>query len=211
MNFEKLDLYYFFKEANGLLNNNEGIGAVSLITPTQMLNVFNVDKIDSKNDGNVFFAAGTHQKTREKLIELIYGIDYSENIAYADNDSRRGLTSRIVEVRYVNSKSLKLISITIPAFISKLQYHCLVKLSDELKKIQSLSDFYITILVTNNGLNPNDCIVDSQPIFWDEKLNNLDDALEFYKKNIKDIDFSSFPKGEKKLNFKDINRNIAFK
>lgn len=205
MGLKFLDLDYFFEDKNGQLYNGEGIGAVTLITPVQMITVFNIEDEFTKRTNVDCFASGSHLKTREEIIKYIYDIDYSEGEIYESGDVRRGLISRMIEIRYVNSNFFKMISVIIPSFINKEQYYLLSNLNEELKEIQKLRNFDIKILVSNNGFNPNNCIIDSQPIFWDNEINNLDNALVYYKSHIEDIDLNSFPKNEKLLNFKSLN------
>lgn len=200
MKLKKLDLYYFFKDEHSMLYDGEGIGAVGLITPNQMINVENIDGENKKSGKIDCWSAGAHQHTREKVINSIYGIDYFEDVVYENGDSRRGLVSRMIEIRYVNNKYGKIIFITIPAFVNQYQYDCLSILNEQIKMVQDSCNVPIRVNVSNNGLNPNLCIIDSDAIFWDKKVNNLSDALEFYRDYIRDIDLSAFPENEIVLN-----------
>lgn len=195
MDLENLDLYYFFKEEHGDLYGGEGIGAVGLITPNQMINVINIDGEDKISGNKECWSLGAHQHTREKVIKTIYGIDYSEDV-YDKNDVRRGLTARMVEIRYVNNKFDKSISITIPSFINQFQYESLCFLNEQIKMLKNSGVINLQVNVSNNGFNPNECIIDSETVFWDKKEDNLADALEYYEDHIRDIDLNSFPQNE---------------
>lgn len=199
MNFEVLDLYHFFKDEYGELYNGEGIGAVGLITPTQMINVVNIDGEDKKSGKKDCWALGAHQHTREKIVESIYGIEYSEDIIYEKEDVRRGLTSRIIEIRYVNNKFGKMISINIPSFINSSQYDNLFFLNNMIEEFRKFTNNNVVVNVSNNGLNPNTCMVSSNVMFWDRGENNLLDAIRYYKEYIGDINLNAFPSNEEIL------------
>ena len=66
----------------------------------------------------------------------------------------------------------------------------------------------LQVNVSNNGFNPNECIIDSETVFWDNKGNNLMNALEYYKDHIRDIDLNSFPQNEVILGL-DTKRHIV--
>ena len=200
LNFEGLNLYHFFKDEYGELYNGEGIGAVGLITPTQMINVVNIDGEDKVNGKINCWGGGAHQHTREKIIEAIYGMEYSEDIIYEKEDVRRGLTSRIIEIRYVNNNFGKMISINIPSFMNKSQYDNLCFLNDMIEEFRKSTNSDIVVNVSNNGFNPITCMVDSNPIFWDRGENNLLDAIRYYENHIMDINFEVFPSDEVVLN-----------
>lgn len=208
MDLENLDLCYFFKEEHGNLYGGEGIGAIGLITPNQMINVVNIDGEDKKSGDKDCWSLGAHQHTREEVIRCIYGIYYSEEDVYDKSDVRRGLTARMVEIRYVNNKFDKIISITIPSFINSFQYESLCFLNEQIQMLKNSCEINLKVNVSNNGLNPNECLVDSEIIFWDKKEDNLTNALEYYKDHIRDIDLAAFPENEAILNFESKRHSV---
>ena len=147
MNFEILDLGYFFKDEHGDLYGGDGIGAVGLITPTQMINVVNIDGEDKRSGKKDCWSLGAHQHTREKIVESIYGIEFSEDVIYEVGDVRRGLTSRIIEIRYVNNKFGKIISVSIPSFINQNQYNYLVMLNEEIEMLRKITNISLKVNV----------------------------------------------------------------
>ena len=102
----------------------------------------------------------------------------------------------MVEIRYVNNKFDKIISITIPSFINQIQYESLFFLNNQIEMVKNSCGINLKVNVSNNGFNPNECIIDSETVFWDNKGNNLMNALEYYKDHIRDIDLNSFPQNE---------------
>lgn len=90
----------------------------------------------------------------------------------------------------------KLVIVNIPAKINKFQYDSLCRLNKMIQAVNALSKNKIGVLVNNNGFLPN--FIDGKKIKvdnpnYDEKLNNLPDALEYYKNHISVINLNVFP------------------
>ena len=73
--YYKLDLDEFFKDEYINLNNNEGIGAMGIITSKQIINVYN-DYGLNKKDNKMYLGLSNHYEMTKKILTDIYGKYY---------------------------------------------------------------------------------------------------------------------------------------
>lgn len=200
MKLEELDFFEFFKDEYGILYDGFGIGGAGIITPNQMINVVNIDGSPKKGIPPVW-GGGDHQSTWNEIIKQIYKIDADNNIPLEKikiNEAMTKIELRLIRIRYVNAKKGgRTVVIHIPAKINSFQYDSLCRLNTMIKVVNALSKNKIEVLVNNNGYLPN--FIDGKKVEvenpnYDEKLNNLPVALEYYKKHITIIPSSVFPK-----------------
>lgn len=195
MKLEELDLFDFFKDEYGFLYDGFGIGGAGIITPNQMINVVNVDG-SPKDRVSPGWGGGTHMDTYAEMIRQIYKIEYNNINPFKMPAILKTLEFRLIKIRYVNELGNKLVIVNIPAKINKFQYDSLCRLNTMIQAVNALSKNKIGVLVNNNGFLPN--FIDGKKIEveipnYDEKLNNLPDALEYYKNHISVIIPNAFP------------------
>ena len=89
-----------------------------------------------------------------------------------------------------------MISVNIPSFINSSQYDNLCFLNNMIEEFRKSTNNNVVVNVSNNGLNPNTCMVSSNVMFWDRGKNNLLDAIRYYKEYIGDINLNAFPSNE---------------
>lgn len=196
MKLEELDFFEFFKDEYGILYDGFGIGGAGIITPNQMINVVNVDGSPKKGIPPVW-GGGTHMKTYNEIIRQVYKVDYDNTNPFKMSDMLKTIEFRLIKVRYVNEVGNKIIIVEIPAKINGFQYESLCRLNMMIQAVNALSKNKIEVLVNNNGYLPN--FMDGKKVEvenpnYDEELNNLPVALEYYKKHITIISSSVFPK-----------------
>ena len=85
-----------------------------------MINVLNADGCDfSKN--RYIRAVGGHEQTFEKLIKIIYGINYFLDFDYSADDIRNDFFYRLISIRYFNWNRGNVVQVIIPSFINQKQ------------------------------------------------------------------------------------------
>ena len=196
MKLEELDFFEFFKDEYGTWYDGFGIGGAGIITPTQMINVVNID--GAPKDGVLpGWGGGSHMATYAEMVRQIYKIEYNNLNPFKLPAMLRTLEFRLIKIRYVNEQGLKYVVVKVPAKINKFQYDSLCKLNTMIQAVNTLSKNKIEVFVNNSGYLPN--FIEGKKIevenpYYDKELNNLPIALEYYEKHITIISPNVFPK-----------------
>lgn len=120
--YYKLDLDEFFKDEYINLNNNEGIGAMGIITSKQIINVYN-DYGLNKKDNKMYLGLSNHYEMTKKILTDIYG-KYYDSYMY-----------ELISIKYWNSPYFKIIAFYLPTLLTESEY----------KFMESLNDYYSDI------------------------------------------------------------------
>lgn len=153
MQLEELDFFEFFKDEYGILYDGFGIGGAGIITPTQMINVVNVDGAP-KEGVSPGWGGGTHMATYAEMIRQIYKIEYNNLNPFKLPAMLRTLEYRMIKIRYVNESGSKYVIVDVPAKISKFLYDSLCRLNMSLQAVNALSKNKILVGVINTGYIP---------------------------------------------------------
>lgn len=178
---ENMDFNEFFKKEHSFLNGCEGIGASGIITFNQMINVINIDGEDI-DTGKMGWGLGSHQYTREELVKLIYGVEFSEIEFYGEGDFRRGLLYKSIIIRYVNCVDEQFCFIDIPPVLNNSMVRCLEELDFKIKKSCEVNFCDISVSILNTKIDPFSFQYTKDSNI-EKGWNSITDALKYYKDN----------------------------
>lgn len=118
---EIVDFHELYKPKYSNINNGDGVGAAGFILPNgKMINVLNADGCDFSKNRYIRAVSG-HEQTFEKLIKIIYGINYFLDFDYSADDIRNDFFYRLISIRYFNWNRGNVVQVIIPSFINQKQ------------------------------------------------------------------------------------------
>ena len=204
---EDMDFNEFFKKEYSFLNGCEGIGASGIITFNQMINVINIDGEDI-DTGKMGWGLGPHQYTREELIKLIYGVEFSEYDFYGEGDFRRGILYKSIIIRYINCVDEQFCFIDIPPVLNDSMVRCLEELDFKIKESCEVNFCDISISILNTKIDPFSLnfLKNNEMNSW----SSIEDALKSYKENdcIKNFDLSMLPEENELITVKKNDKYV---
>ena len=181
MELESLDLFEFYKDEYGLIDKGIGIGAAGIITPKQQINVINIPDYNQKEFNG--WAQGGHAPTYCEILKKIYNLE--DNVEWNNtpfllkNDFLEATLNKMIYIHYVNSKYQKLITIDIPAYITKEQFRYLLELNNKIEKLSKKYRLLIGINIKEYVFNPIKKEILKEKILENSSKNNLIAAIRY--------------------------------
>ena len=188
MNLKKLDIEQFYQEGNAnYIKAGEkypyGLGATILITPKQMIMVYNQEALSS--EGEMVTGLGSHSDTLETIFANIFNLSLEGNFNKKNkvlNEAIYGGSLNYIFVDLVNQIGELFAVFELPAKISLKEFAYLMVLNEKLKSL----DLGIKTLATISSFDP------TQGIFTDKEAilyNNLtlDEVILYFQEYFKKV------------------------
>lgn len=188
MNLKKLDIDQFYHEENANYTKvgekyPYGLGATILITPKQMIMVYNKEALSS--EGKMVTGLGSHSDTLETIFANIFNLSLEGNLNKKNkvlNEAIYGGSLNYIFVDLVNQVGEFFVVFELPAKISLKEFAYLMALNEKLKSL----DLGIKTMATISSFDP------TQGIFTDKEAilyNNLtlDEAINYFQEYFKKV------------------------
>lgn len=140
--FYKLDINEFFDKKYENVNNNNGIGGMGFITNNQVIHVYN-DKGYDKVLKKEYLGFGDHLDITNSVLSEIYNIPKNLVDDYLSN---------LIAIKYWNSESFKIITMSFPKSITLNEYKYLVDLQYYYKEIFDKNKIIIAAYLCGNDV-----------------------------------------------------------
>lgn len=188
MNLKKLDIDQFYQEENANYTKAGekypyGLGATILITPKQMIMVYNKEALSI--EGKMVTGLGSHSDTLETIFANIFNLSLEGNFNKKNkvlNEAIYGGSLNYIFVDLVNQIGELFAVFELPAKISLKEFAYLMVLNEKLKSL----DLGIKTLATISSFDP------TQGIFTDKEAilyNNLtlDEVILYFQEYFKKV------------------------
>lgn len=193
---KELDFENFFKKEQPHLDEN-GLGGVGVISPTQSIQVINV--AGKNKNKEVMDGLGLHYTTLLYILKDMFNIEYNDKIIAYDVELYRKICEKIpyaennlITFRYtVNKLSdeddvvYPFAGISIPKYINPYQLEELERINDILKKL------YVNTQVEITEYNPINSLKEKgEKQYFDDEENELEKAIEYLKNNNRVVEYN---------------------
>lgn len=206
---KKLNYEEFFfkpKEKKDKNMKDNALGATIIITPKQVIEVYNQADYNSK--GNLIEGLGTHVLTYNKLIANIYNLDYeTDDLDYLEfilNNYNKNYLNDYIHICFVSDYFSTSYILSLPKYITSYEYRKLINLNNYLKTF----NIHIIEVIFINGY---DSIKNTYTDYLEFK--SLDSLLNYYKNNNLIKDYNLYDNDNNIINERiiDISDNIVRK